>query len=886
MNTVLNEDDENLAEILLLESILDNEDHFKNNYEANDTEFIGDLQRDTVKNRVDALENNTDDEFTERNIENCNRMLDLNKQIISSLMDLKRDITFALAKCEQKLKAIECSLDTHTVGNKKILIYNAGMPYFKDKRYFSASNNEDEILKENYKELQLKNLPKISAWTRKERDTLLRAVTKEMEREKEEKAKFSSMDALEEMSLPREKEFDWFRISSVYFEEVHSPFDCCVMWNVYLHPDINRKRWTKSEDINLRKIAKKYQYQDWDKIARELNTNRTAYQCLIRYNTTKKLPKVQCTWQDREDKRLSKLVEIFQIGDFIPWGQVTNWMRSRTKQQVYFRWSYSLAPYLTKGRFTKIEDNTLRNAVTKYGTNFHKISAILMPNRSTVQLHDRYQTLTINQNQKRNSWTFEEDTKLLDLFKRVGPNWSTIAKQFSGKTRTYLRHRYKALQKYIKRGVSVFKLHGYLMNNGYNDEHNEYSENETEQVFCTSELDNSITNKDCDNDIIDIDQKLIEYFHTKRKVKELMDRWEFYDMEKLECNTISLYNILQALDAKLCISNDISRKLNNRNQQLLHSLREYMKIKNDKKMYFEIIEKYKSRMFGKNELAQDSSFIPIRSSGSKPKLKNLSNCIDYYLNKNDRFIFQVPINFNTPEVVISYIGGDEQELQFQKFSRSFQINSTKCSDSALKTRNCPTFLTERLLKQCCTNNSSDKNNSTDKLLIKVNSIVCSNIGAVAPLENGSNDGPQRLESQNKCQNTKTCIKNNRRGVLCDNLEDYSSSNCNTDIIIQKHNIPTEMYVSYATLLSLKNLTYVKQLNEKYHIPDKYFMRSKEFQEAFNLLETRLEKLFKYPLGLSKVSLPEVYVAYEPEVLLCSKKKKRKDNSDISHINQT
>ncbi|KAK9305117.1 hypothetical protein QLX08_003792 [Tetragonisca angustula] len=885
MNTVLNEDDENLAEILLLESIiLDNEDHFENNY-SNDIEFIGNPQQDTIKNRVNALENNTNDEFTERNIENCNHMLDLNKQIISSLMDLKRDITFALTKCEQKLKAIESSLETHTVGNKKILIYNAGMPYFKDKRYFSASNNEDEILKENCKELQLKNLPKISAWTRKERDTLLRAVTKEMEREKEEKAKFSLTDGLEEMNPLREKEFDWFRISSVYFEEVHSPFDCCVMWNVFLRPDINRKRWTKSEDINLRKIVKKHQYQDWDKIAKELNTNRTAYQCLIRYNTTKKPPKVQCTWQDREDKRLSKLVEIFQIGDFIPWGEITNWIRSRTKQQVYFRWSYSLAPYLTKGRFTKIEDDTLRNAVTKYGTNFHKISAILMPNRSTVQLHDRYQTLIINQNQKRNSWTFEEDTKLLDLFKRVGPNWSAIAKQFSGKTRTYLRHRYKALQKYIKRGVSVFKLHGYLMNNGYSDE--QYLENETEQVFCMSKLDNSITNKDCDNDIIDIDQKLIEYFHTKRKVKELMDGWEFYDMEKLECNTISLCNILQALDAKLCISNDISRKLNNRHQQLLHSLREYIKIKNDKKRYFEIIEKYKLRMFGKNELAQDSSFIPTCSSGSQTKLKNLNNSIDYNLNKNDRFIFQAPVDFNTPEIIISHIGGDEQELQFQKFSRSLQINSTKCSDSALKTRNCPTFLTKQLLKQCCTNNSSDKNNSTDKLLIKVESIVCSDIGAVAPLKNCNNYDSQYVESQNKCQNTKTCIKNNRQeGVLCDNLEDYLSSNCNTDIIIQKPNIPTEMYVSYATLLSFKNFIYVKQLNEKFHIPDKYFMRSKEFQEAFNLLETRLEKLFKYPLGLSKVSLPEVYVAHEPEVQLCSKKKKRKGDSDIRHVNQT
>ncbi|XP_031772830.1 snRNA-activating protein complex subunit 4 homolog [Apis florea] len=231
------------------------------------------------------------------------------QQIVSSLLDLKKHVTFALQKCERKLKAIEKNLQKHALGDTKILICNAGMPYFKDKYYFFAPNNEDEILKENSKELQLRNLPKVSSWTKKERDMLLKAIQKE---------------AISDVLCIQKLEY------------IHSPLDCSVMWNVFLQPDINKSHWTKSEDIKLRKIVKKYKFQNWDKIAKELNTNRTAYQCFIRYNTTKKLPKIRnCTWENEEDERLLKLIEIFKVGDFIPWGDVASWMQNRTKQQAY-----------------------------------------------------------------------------------------------------------------------------------------------------------------------------------------------------------------------------------------------------------------------------------------------------------------------------------------------------------------------------------------------------------------------------------------------------------------------------------------------------------------------------------------------------------------------
>ncbi|PBC30031.1 snRNA-activating protein complex subunit [Apis cerana cerana] len=774
------------------------------------------LEKVSIKNQRSILEKKyeTEDDFMEYNIENYNNTLHFNRQIVSSLLDLKKHVTFALQKCERKLKAIEKNLQKHALGDTKILICNAGMPYFKDKYYFFAPNNEDEILKENSKELQLRNLPKVSSWTKKEREMLLKAIQKEAisdvlciqkiecsklnnkmfklktknDDKKEVKTEFLPKNFLEMIKSKRlqEKEFDWFKISSTYFEDIHSPLDCSVMWNVFLQPDINKSHWTKSEDIKLRKIVKKYKFQNWDKIAKELNTNRTAYQCFIRYNTTKKLPKIRnCTWENEEDERLLKLIEIFKVGDFIPWGDVASWMQNRTKQQAYFRWTYSLTPYLIKGRFTKIEDNILKDAVIKYGTNFRKISAALMPNRSTVQLHDRYQTLTINQIENWNLWTFEEDTKLLNLFENIGPNWSMIAKQFSSKNRTQLRHRYKALQKYIKRGVSLFELHKHH----FYEENEKEKEQKKEDSFKDIFKSNNIDSNDYDNDL---DKKLIEYFHTRHKIEKLIHKCKFHNMEKLQYNTTNLYNILQILNAKLYIPNDISDiKLNDRDQELLYSLRDFIKLKNDKKKYFETINKYISRMFGMDE-TKDSHFVPPPPFDSQIKLKKSkkSQCIDYNLNAKNNFLLEKPTSFNTPDIVISYIGGNEEELQFQKLSRLFEINNSRY-EQIFKTQNCSKFPAKMLLQEH-TNNDSDKKNSTnDRLLEKVESITLFDIGT----------------------------------------ETHD---------IEKHDIPM-IYASHATLSSFKNLMYLKRLNEKYNS------------------ETRLEQLFKYPIGLSKIVLPEVYV---------------------------
>ncbi|XP_053980461.1 uncharacterized protein LOC128877302, partial [Hylaeus volcanicus] len=885
-------DDDDIAEILFVESIssdCEKEDHFQlaskieNDVPENNLEMS--IERYTFQEKSGYKSEN---EFIEFNINDCESLLDFNKQIISYLLELKKHITYALQKCEKKLKVLETNLQKHTIGDTKILICNAGMPYFKDRNYFFAPNNDDEILKENHKELQIRNLPKVSPWTMKERCTLLKAIREEaisntlyshkVERtrlnkvnEKKKINRFPPMNFVDMVGPVGGKEFDWFKISSIHFEEVHPPLDCCVMWNSFLHPKINKNRWTKPEDYKLKQIAYKYNYQNWDEIANELNTKRTAYQCFIRYNTTKKLPKIKnCIWEAEEDEKLLKLIDKIKIGDFIPWGEVASWMQNRTKQQAYFRWTYSLAPYLTKGRFSKSEDNILMDAVVKYGKNFSKIAAELLPNRTTVQLNYRYQILNTNKNKNWNVWMLADDLALLELHRQYGSNWSKISEAFTCKTRTHLRHRHAALQKYIKRGNSIYDLHRKEING------EEELEEESEESW---EKNGNRLNDDCSNDV---DQELIEYFRSKQATSNFIHKRKPCTAQQLKCDTKNVYKTLQFLNAKLHIPDDLSNlKLSSGEKQLLCSLREYIKLKNDEKTQYQVIDEYRSLMFGTSSDAEEEGthYIPPPPFDSQIKLKKSKDteCIDYNLNTDDTFLVEKQVDFDTPDFVISRIGGNDQELLFQKLSQSFEMNSLKSKQTARRSQDFCTFAIGASLPQSNSNSSNNRNPSENasqetRPIVRCVSGTCSESNSVyshnVKLESGSHEKP----SEQTTNNVPLFSTYEKIHIPPNSSVDASTG----------QDVPS-MEATHATLLGIQNLMYLKQLNEIRSNSYKITTKSKTFQKSLDLLETRLEQLFKYPIGQSKTVLPKVYVM---DIFSYDDIAPKKKASEVSKIRKT
>lgn len=319
-----------------------------------------------------------------------------------------------------------------------------------------------------------------------------------------------------------------------------------------------------------------------------------------------------------------------------------------------------------------------------------------------------------------------------------------------------------------------------------------------------------------------------------------------------------LYNVLKTLNAKLCIPNDISDiKLNDRNQQLLYSLKEYIRMKSDKKRYLEIIDKYKLRMFGTDEINKDSYFVPPPPFNSQIKLKKSkrSQYINYNLNTKNNFLLEEPIDFDTPNFVISYIGGNEQELQFQKLSRLFQNNDLKCEQS-FNIQKHSTFSTKMTLHKQFSSSESNRNNSSDVMFKEMASTDHSDVDA-SSFEN-INNNPKHVKLQSKCYK-KLCIQTIKQGnILFNNFEKKHFSSIFSSEVTQIYDMPI-MYATHATLLCFKNLMYLKRLNEKDNSSSKSLIQSSEFQKMFNLLESRIEQLFKYPIGLSKTVLPEVYV---------------------------
>ncbi|XP_012286233.1 snRNA-activating protein complex subunit 4 [Orussus abietinus] len=629
--------------------------------------------------------------------DNLQAAFKLNQKLIEILETTKAELESVLQECRAKKKYVEEKLETTMSSNVKVINTTAGMPYFKDKQQFPAPKNEDARFKAARGELQIINIRNICRWTRKDRMILCKAINAEAAAEivdplhgtesstsKDKSTKYESTST-DDKFLPKNyrdligplgtREFDWLKIAATDFNNKHSGDECQVMWNVFLHPDINKISWTKEEDSKMLRLAKKYNFQNWDGIARELKTHRTGYQCFIRHNVSiRSKVNTMRSWSKAEDQKLSEIVEKVKFGDFVPWGEVASYMPNRTKQQVYFRWMYSLAPHLKKGRFTKEEDQILLDAVKKFGDNFKRISAFVMPHRSTIQLSDHYHTL-LTRKVCVTGWTLEDDEKLIELHGQFRADWSAIAQHFTHKTRVQLRHRYSALERYQKKGITWAQIPricstsetlgltapSRTLTSRKNDSYLE------EQYKMNSENEDI---KGTDRKMESVDQQLMEYFKSFYQPARPGRRKKYYTPEELQENTKALHKILKKLNANLKMPEQLDvEDMTEKDKQLLASFREYEKKQALEEEYRAAnIEKLRQRMFG-NDSSPGSVFVPSVPSSSKAE-KTTVTCMSIDCpSTGDNYCSEPDLIFDTPRVIISLIGGDIVQNQFESISR-------------------------------------------------------------------------------------------------------------------------------------------------------------------------------------------------------------------------
>ncbi|XP_061460027.1 snRNA-activating protein complex subunit 4 isoform X2 [Rhineura floridana] len=245
----------------------------------------------------------------------------------------------------------------------------------------------------------------------------------------------------------RLEERDWEKIANIHFEGTRSAKELRKYWQNYEHPSINKKEWSEEEIEKLKEIAARHHCQDWEGISQELGTQRTAFQCLQKFQAFNKDFK-RSEWSPEEDQMLLHLVQEMRVGKHIPYCKIAYYMEGRDSAQLIYRWTKRVDPSLKRGAWTPEEDALLLKAVAKYGErDWYKIRTEV-PGRNDIQCRDRY-LHALHYDIKKGKWSEEEEKKLIELTEKYGVgHWAKIASELPHRSGTQCLSKWKVLVGY------------------------------------------------------------------------------------------------------------------------------------------------------------------------------------------------------------------------------------------------------------------------------------------------------------------------------------------------------------------------------------------------------------------------------------------------------
>nr|XP_048678345.1 snRNA-activating protein complex subunit 4 isoform X4 [Caretta caretta] len=481
-------------EVLVSDSSLDSD---------SDVDDLDDDDSDAhTEMEVEKEGGSSDDDDIDNNLpadpETCLQMNLVYQEVIQEKIE---EVNLLIAQNKEQQKEIMCEVGGPKMakaGDGKLLPLNMFLghfmkPYFKDKvSGIGPPANEDTREKtaqgiKSFEELLIKK------WKSREKSLLNRSVISdrlqrllqpkllklsylnqklekaknEMEKKIFEKQVKEAEREIEEINhLPEEAllgnrldEHDWEKISNINFDGSRNAEELRKFWQNWEHPTINKREWNEEEIEKLKEIAAKHNCLDWQTIAQELGTNRSAFQCLQKFQAYNKDFKRK-EWTKEEDQMLLQLVQEMRVGSHIPYKKIAYYMEGRDSMQLIYRWTKSVDPNLRKGFWTPEEDAKLLAAVAKYGErDWYKIRTEV-PGRSDAQCRDRYLN-ALHHDVKKGRWSLDEEEKLIELVEKHGVgHWTKIASELPHRTGSQCLSKWKAMigAKAFIRGKQVLKV--------------------------------------------------------------------------------------------------------------------------------------------------------------------------------------------------------------------------------------------------------------------------------------------------------------------------------------------------------------------------------------------------------------------------------------------
>lgn len=149
------------------------------------------------------------------------------------------------------------------------------------------------------------------------------------------------------------------------------------------------------------------QADGWEAIQKELPHQRPLFLIKQKYtyscNPTTKFG----LWTEEESDKLASLVAKYGENNMALIGSL---MKTRTKRQCLERWRWQMAD-TRKGRFTPAEDESIVDAVKKYGENFAVVKKVIGSERTARHISQHYRHM-LAPNIDRSPWTPDEQLKL------------------------------------------------------------------------------------------------------------------------------------------------------------------------------------------------------------------------------------------------------------------------------------------------------------------------------------------------------------------------------------------------------------------------------------------------------------------------------------------
>ncbi|KAJ7566647.1 hypothetical protein O6H91_02G112800 [Diphasiastrum complanatum] len=221
-----------------------------------------------------------------------------------------------------------------------------------------------------------------------------------------------------------------------------SAAECKIRWLNHEDRLMNNNPWTKVEDKRLLHIAQQHDLCDWEAIAEQLNTDRTAAQCLMRYQRSLNATIVRSSWTPEEDEQLRVAVQIYGEKN---WQAVAANIEGRTGPQCSNRWHKVVHPGRRSGRWDVEEDKRLTWAVSLYDSKQWNRIASHVPGRTDVQCRERWCNV-LDPSLKREDWSEKEDKRLEEAVKKHGAHhWAAVANELKPRTDNQCWRRWRFL---------------------------------------------------------------------------------------------------------------------------------------------------------------------------------------------------------------------------------------------------------------------------------------------------------------------------------------------------------------------------------------------------------------------------------------------------------